>query len=194
MAIRSLFVAILLAGLGFPMGCMANNEETFRIVVETPSIDTLKFKLSNNSNDRITIKTWQAPWTLSVPYPLAVSVHVLDSETNRPRVSDQAGMHTNEVIGDVTIEPDSSIVGEVNVRSRFHDAESGDVPTRYIVHWTYSLPVCDVRKTYVNAGAAERDGKSFRIIFQETLEIAAAERCGKIDKLASFPETETTHR
>lgn len=179
MAIKELFVVILFVGLGVPMVCMSD-EETFRIVVETPSVDTLKFKLSNKSSERVTIKTWQVPWTLSVPYPLAVSVHVLNSETNRPRVSDQAGMHTNEVIGDIAIEPESSIVGEVNVKSRFQDAESGDdVLTRYVVHWTYSLPVCDLRKTYVNVGAAERNGKSFRIIFQETMEIAAAEQCGE---------------
>lgn len=173
---RALLVIFLLAGSGLPMGCAAD-DEGLGIVVETPSIDILKFNLSNRGNNNITIKTWQVPWTLSVPYPLVVSVHVLDSETNRPRVSEQAGIHANEIIGDIEIEPDTSIVGEVNIESRFHDAEGGDALTRYAVHWTYSLPICELGKTYVSTGIAERNGKSFKIIFQDTTAIAAPPRC-----------------
>jgi hypothetical protein len=158
------------------MGCAAD-DDTLDIAVEAPSIGLLKFNLSNRGKERITIKSWQTPWTHSVPYPLALSVHVLDSETNRPTVSEQAGMHANEIIDDIEIEPDSSLVGEVNIESRFHDDEGNEALSRYVVHWTYSLPVCELGKTFLSIGIAERNGEAFEIIFQDTLVTAAPPRC-----------------
>ena len=178
MAMRALLVIFVLAGFGLPMGCAAD-EDTLNIVVETPSMGLLKFNLSNRGNKRITIKTWQLPWTLSVPYPLALSVHVLDPETNRPTVSEEAGMHANEIIDDIEIGPDSSIVGEVNIENRFDDDEGSDALSRYLVHWTYSLPICELGKTFLSIGVAERNGESFKIIFQETLATTAPPRCDK---------------
>jgi len=176
MAMRALLVIFVLAGSGFPMGCAAN-DDTLDIAVEAPSTGLLKFNLSNRGHEKITIKSWQAPWTLSVPYPLAISVHVLDSETNRPTVSEQSGMHANEVIDDLEIGPNSSIVGEVDIESRFHDDKSDEALSKYVVHWTYSLPVCELGKTFLSIGIAERSGEKFEIIFQDTSVTAAPPRC-----------------
>ena len=176
MAMRALLVMLVLFSFGLPMGCAAD-EDMLNIVVEAPSVGLLKFNLSNRGNERIAIKTWQAPWTQSVPYPLALSVHVLDSETNRPMDSEQAGMHVNEIIGDIEIEPDSSISGEVNIENRFDDDAGSDAASRYVVHWTYSLPVCELGKTFLSIGVAERNDESFEIIFQDTLATKAPPRC-----------------
>lgn len=178
MAIRTLLVILVLSSSGLPMGCAAD-EDVLNIVVEAPSVGLLRFNLSNRGDQRIAIKTWQAPWTLSVPYPLALSVHVLDSETNRPMDSELAGMHVNEIIGDIEIEPDSSITGEVNIENRFDHDEGSDAVSRYVVYWTYSLPVCELGMTFLNIGIAERNDETFEIIFQDTLAAKAPPRCNQ---------------
>lgn len=178
MAMRTLLVILVLSSSGLPMASAAD-EDALNIVVEAPSVGLLKFNLSNRGDQRIAIKTWQAPWTLSVPYPLALSMHVIDTETNRPVDSEQAGMHANEIIGDIEIEPDSSITGEVNIETRFDSDAGNDAVRRYIVHWTYSLPACELGKTFLNIGVAERNGESFEIIFQDTLTTKAPPRCGQ---------------
>lgn len=176
-AINRRCILIFVIGLVLSAGCAAQDDR-LSIVAEFSAGGLLKFTLTNNYEEKLLLKTWQVPWTSSPPYPLAVSVHVLDPETNRPRVTEHAGVFGNDVLESIEIEPGGKIFGEIDIAGRFHDAEAEGEGNSLIVHWVYSLPICSLDTTFVHVGAAERYGESPKIIFQDTSETSAPPRCG----------------
>ena len=170
---RVLMFAALLA---LSTGCAAK-EEAISIVAESASGGLLRFSLTNNYHERLSVKTWQVPWTSSAPYPLAVSVHVLNRETNYARTTERAGVFGNDVLEEIKIEPGDTVSGEVNLMGRFHDPDEESNGRHYVVHWTYSLPICDLGKTFMHIGAAEHKGETLRIVYQEEIVTSAPPRC-----------------
>ncbi len=169
-------VLMFTALLSLSTGC-AEKEEAISIAAEAASDGLLRFSLTNNYHKELSVKTRQVPWTSSAPYPLAVSVHVFDTETNRARTSERAGVFGNDVLDEIEIEPGDRITGEVNLMGRFHDPDTESNGGRYIAHWTYSLPICDLGKTFVHIGAAENDGQHLRIIYQGEIVTSSPPRC-----------------
>lgn len=178
MALDRFRVLILAVCITFPVGCGAD-ETALRITVKGSSGEILSFQLSNATRDRITIRSWQTPWTAQPPFPLVLSVHVLNGRNGRLSATEQAAILVTEVTEDVAIEPGESIFGEVDVSERFVDSAGKDTSDIYAVHWTYSLPICDLDAMLVNIGVAERQGGSLRVVFQETSAIRSPEQCGK---------------
>jgi hypothetical protein len=167
MALRRLAVLSSIFLISAPFLSVAS-EEPLQILVDSASEKSLSFRLINSGRTTIKIKNWQLPWTDQVPYPLALSIHVIDPQSGRVRPLEHAAVIASENATEIAIEPGESITGDVEIDERSYDSTQDRGSSILAIHWTYSLSICDLNKTFINIGVAQRHKAGIKILYQKT--------------------------